>query len=91
MVLEQFLANLNSIETEASLGDVVVGGDYPQAAYRMSLLARLMISESGILTGPMAELATAPFKLKLFTRIHKIGRDGVEEISMGILERTECI
>ncbi|MDN5882361.1 MAG: hypothetical protein L0H37_08320, partial [Nitrosospira sp.] len=67
----------------------VVGGDYPQAAYRMSLLALLNDSDSGILTGPVAELATAPFKLKLSSGTHKIGRDGVEEISMGILERIQ--
>lgn len=89
VVLEQFLANLNSIEIEASLGDVVVGGDYPQAAYRMSLLALLNDSDSGILTGPVAELATMPFKLKLSSGTHKVGRDGVEEISMGILERLQ--
>ncbi|MEO7320228.1 MAG: hypothetical protein ABIW02_01160 [Nitrosospira sp.] len=89
VLLEQFLGNLNSIETEANLGDVVVGGDYPQAAYRMSLLAMLNDAESGILTGPVAELATAPFKLKVSCETYKIGRDGVEEISMGILERTQ--
>ena len=37
----------------------------------------------------MAELAAAPFKLKVFTGTHKIGRDGVEEISTGVLERTQ--
>ncbi len=89
VLLEQFLGNLNSIETEAELGDVVVGGAYPQAAYRMSLLAMLNDIQTGILTGPVAELAAAPFKLKVSTGVRKIGRDGVEEISMGVLERTQ--
>ncbi len=89
VLLEQFLGNLNSIEAEADLGDVVVGGAYPQAAYRMSLLATLNDIQTGILTGPMAELAAAPFKLKVFTGTRKIGRDGVEEISTGVLERTQ--
>lgn len=89
VLLEQLLANLNSIETEANLGDVVVGGDFPQTAYRMSLLALLNDTESGVLTGPVAELAATPFKLKLSPETQKIGRDGVEEISTGLLERTQ--
>ncbi|MEK6708034.1 MAG: hypothetical protein AABY81_04405 [Pseudomonadota bacterium] len=88
VLLEQFLGNLNSIATDADLGDVVVGGDYPQAAYRMSLLALLNDTESGILTGPVAELATAPFRLNVSRETRKINRDGVREISVGMLERT---
>jgi len=91
IVLEQLLANLNNIETAASLGDVVVGGDYPQAAYRTSLLALLNNVESGALLGPVADLATAPFNLKLFPETSRIGREGVEEISTGILERTQAV
>jgi hypothetical protein len=91
IVLEQLLANLNNIETAASLGDLVVGGDYPQAAYRTSLLALLNNVESGALLGPVAELATAPFNLKLFPETSRIGREGVEEISTGILERTQAV
>jgi hypothetical protein len=89
VLLEQFLGNLNSIQTEADLGDVVVGGAYSQAAYRMSLLAMLNDIDHGILTGSMAELAAAPFKLKVSPETRKIQRDGVEEVSVGILERTQ--
>ena len=88
VLLEQFLGNLNSIATDADLGDVVVGGDYPQAAYRMSLLALLNDAESGTLTGPVAELATLPFRLNVSHETRKINRDGVREISVGMLERT---
>lgn len=88
VLLEQFLGNLNGIETEADLGDVVIGGAYPQAAYRMSLLAMLNDIDGGLLTGSMAELAAAPFKLKVSPDTRKIRRDGVEEISVGMLERT---
>jgi hypothetical protein len=79
---------MNSIETEADLEDVVIGGAYPQAAYRMSLLAMLNDIDGGLLTGSMAELAAAPFKLKVSPDTRKIQRDGVEEISVGMLERT---
>lgn len=89
LLLEQFLGNLNSIETEADLGDVVVGGAYPQAAYRLSLLAMLNDIQTGMMIGPVAELASAPFKLKVSPQMRKIDRDGVEEISMGVLERTQ--
>jgi len=88
LLLEQFLGNMNSIETEADLEDVVIGGAYPQAAYRMSLLAMLNDIDGGLLTGSMAELAAAPFKLKVSPDTRKIQRDGVEEISVGMLERT---
>jgi hypothetical protein len=37
----------------------------------------------------MAELAAAPFKLKVSPETRKIQRDGVEEVSVGILERTQ--
>ncbi len=89
VLLEQFIGNLNSIATNADVGDVVVGGDYPQAAYRMSLLALLNDTESGSLTGPVAELATLPFRLNISRETRKVDRNGVREISVGMLERIE--
>ena len=89
VLLEQFIGNLNGIATDADLGDVVVGGDYPQAAYRMSLLALLNDTESGSLTGPEAELATLPFRLNISRETRKVDRNGVREISVGMLERIE--
>ncbi len=85
--LEHFLDRLGALPNATALADAVVGGDYPLAAYRLSLLALLNDPDSAELTGPVAELARLPLVLTISEHIAAVERDGVAELSEGMLTR----
>lgn len=87
--LEHFLSRLTRIDSETPLTDAVVGGDYPHAAYRLSLLALMGDAESRDMHGPVAELAQLPLALALEESAVQVGRDEVAEMSAGTLRKID--
>jgi len=87
LALEHYLNRLHTLPEAATLDEAVIGGDYPLAAYRLSLLSLLGDPESESLAGPVADLARLPFALSVSGNLTKIERDGVAEISEGTLTR----
>ena len=86
VLLERWLEQLAGVETAAELADIVPGGDYATAAYRLSMLALLNEPEPAR-TGPVAELARLPLRLEIDPGAAAVGRDEVAQISGGRVVR----
>ena len=83
---EAFRDGLHDLQTPRPLADVVLGENYAQTAYRMSLLALLNDPESKALTGPVADIARLPLKLAISTELQDVYQHGVAQISRGEVE-----
>lgn len=83
--LQQFSAELAALDAAIPLADAVVGGDYPQAAYRLSLLALLGDAQTTG-NGPLAELARLNLAVTVQDQQVAVDRAGVAEISQGTIK-----
>ncbi len=83
--LERFISRLDDIQSATPLADAVVGGDYAQSAYRLSLLALIGDPESAEMQGRIADLARLPLAVAIADEHEVVGRDGVAQISRGTL------
>ena len=82
-VLENWLPTLQAIDAPCELAEIIIGGTYSQAAYRLSLLALLNDTESRAMTGPVADLARLPLILKIDNELTPIKENEVAEMSGG--------
>lgn len=83
---ESFRDGLSGLKQPRPIAEVVLGENYAQTAYRMSLLALLNDPESKALSGPVADIARLPLKLALSGELADVYQHGVAQISRGEVE-----
>ncbi|WP_137935864.1 hypothetical protein [Chitinivorax sp. B] len=80
---ETFRDSLGDIKAPQPVADIVLGDNYAQTAYRLSLLALLNDPESQALNGPVADIARLPLHLDISAELAPVNRNGVAQISSG--------
>ena len=87
--LERFMALLTQVDAPLPLADAVTGGDWRDAAYRLSLLAFLGDRETQGLTDQVGAFAALPLHLEVDETLEEINRHGIARMSRGrLLPRT---
>lgn len=88
--LERFMSLLSQVDTPLPLADAVAGGDWRDAAYRLSLLAFLGDRETQGLSDPIGAFAALPLELVVDDSLEEVHRHGIARISRGrLLPRTD--
>ncbi|MBU0604377.1 MAG: hypothetical protein KKD25_18470 [Gammaproteobacteria bacterium] len=88
-LLELFAGRLNRLDAPASLADVVPGGGFAQASYRLSLLALLRDADAEALTGieagdgPVADFLRLALDVRFTEALQPVSDDDVAAISVG--------
>ena len=67
------------------LADVVPWGSFEESAYRLSMLSLLGDAEAADSGGPVAKLASLPYRLTVQTDEVTVGHAGVARMSAGDL------
>lgn len=87
--LVHFNQRVSHISGSASLIDVVGGGGFAPASYRLSLLALLSDSNAGNLSGPVGEWMAQPFEVNFEPHQISVNSDEIVAISAGQIVRRE--
>jgi hypothetical protein len=86
-LLEQFGQRIERLSAPSSLADVVPGGSFAQASYRMSLLALLRDSDADGMReageGPIADFLRMPVDVRFSEDIQPVDDDNVAAITVG--------
>ncbi|WP_230976766.1 hypothetical protein [Pseudothauera rhizosphaerae] len=83
-LLEHFAGRLGAVTRPASLAEVVAGGGFAPAAYRLSLLALLADGESsGPADGPVGEFMRLPLDVLFGDTLEAVNEDEIALISAG--------
>lgn len=88
-LLTHFAERLDTIDLEpATLHDMVAGGGFGHAAYRLSLLALLADSQdSAPADGPIGAFMRLPLKVDFESTLVEVGHDDIARISAGSIRR----
>lgn len=86
--LEHFMAVLSDLDTPLPLAEAVAGGEWRDAAYRLSLLAFLGDPETQGLTDAVGAFASLPLRLEIDDTLEEVGRHGIARMSKGRLQPT---
>ena len=83
-LLQHFARRLGGVSQPASLADVVAGGGFAPASYRLSLLALLADGESsGPADGPVGEFMRLPLEVLFGDTLEAVDEDEIALISAG--------
>lgn len=86
-LLELFGQRIERLQAPSSLADVVPGGSFAQASYRMSLLALLRDSDADGMReageGPIADFLRMPVDVRFSEDIQPVDDDNVAAITVG--------
>ena len=69
------------------LADIVPWGTFEESAYRLSMLSLLGDAEAADSGGPVAKLASLPYRLSVEVAETAVGRAGVARMSLGQLDQ----
>jgi hypothetical protein len=83
IALERFMAVLNGIESSLPLAEVISGGEWRDAAYRMSLLSLLGDKETQGLSDQVGAFATIPLQVEIEPELEEVDRNGIARMSRG--------
>lgn len=83
VALERFQALLDGIAAPLSLAEAVAGGDWRDAAYRLSLLSLLGDRETQGLSDAVGAFAKLPVRVDIEAELEEIGRHGIARMSRG--------
>lgn len=83
--LERFMAVLSGLDEPLPLVDSVSGGEWRDAAYRLSLLAFLGDPETQGLTDAVGAFAALPLRLDISDVLEEVNRHGIARMSKGQL------